>query len=59
MLATYQCSTCGETVETIVDESGGNEQMYTEDCTVCCRPNVLRIHIIEDDQVIIESEFEG
>lgn len=57
MLATYQCATCGEIVETIVDESAGPVQHYTEDCAVCCRPNALSIRI-EGDEAIIESEFD-
>ena len=57
MLATYQCATCGEIIETVVDESAGAYQSYTEDCQVCCRPNALRIRI-EDDEAVIESEFE-
>lgn len=58
MLASYQCATCGETVETIVDESAGSAQNYIEDCTVCCRPNMLHVRIDENDEVVIESEFE-
>ncbi|MDP4230837.1 MAG: CPXCG motif-containing cysteine-rich protein, partial [Bacteroidota bacterium] len=45
--------------ETFVDESAGPDQEYTEDCQVCCRPNVLRIHINEDTkEVIVSAEFE-
>ena len=33
----YRCPYCGETVETTVDISGG-DQVCTEDCQVCCRP---------------------
>jgi hypothetical protein len=57
MIATYQCAVCGETIETIVDESQGDVQRYTEDCQVCCRPNVLHVRI-SDDTAIIESEFD-
>jgi transposase-like protein len=32
------CPYCGEKVELVVDESGGSEQSYVEDCPVCCRP---------------------
>ncbi len=37
-----RCPYCGETIETRVDASGGNQE-YIEDCQVCCRPIVLRI----------------
>lgn len=33
----YQCPCCGETVEAVLDLSGG-DQHYIEDCPVCCRP---------------------
>ncbi len=32
------CPYCGETVELLVDTSGGDSQSYVEDCEVCCRP---------------------
>jgi len=36
------CPYCGEPVELIIDEGGGERQEYVEDCPVCCRPwNVI------------------
>jgi transposase-like protein len=32
------CPYCGESVELVIDEGGGNSQSYVEDCPVCCRP---------------------
>lgn len=32
------CSYCGEPVELLIDEGGGERQSYVEDCPVCCRP---------------------
>ncbi|MEO6940938.1 MAG: CPXCG motif-containing cysteine-rich protein [Candidatus Kapaibacterium sp.] len=58
MIATYQCAVCGEVNETVVDESAGREQTYTEDCQVCCRPNVLRIRIDDEGEVLIENSFD-
>ena len=55
---TYCCAYCGEENEVFVEPEGGEEQTLTEDCSVCCRPNVLTIRII-DNQIIIDSEFEG
>ena len=57
--AQFQCAYCGEENETFVDPSSGVNQAYTEDCTVCCRPNVLHIHIGEDGSVSLSAEFEG
>jgi hypothetical protein len=36
------CPYCGESFETVVDESGGDQE-YIEDCRVCCRPIVFRV----------------
>jgi ribosome maturation factor RimP len=58
MVATYYCAVCSEEIETVVDESQGLEQEYIEDCAVCCRPNVLRIHIDNDGEISIEATFE-
>lgn len=59
MVASYICAVCGEEIETVVDESQGSDQEYIEDCQVCCRPNVLRIHIDEENsEVTIDAAFE-
>ena len=42
------CPYCGESFETSVDLSAGN-QRYIEDCYVCCRPI----------QFILETDHEG
>ncbi|MBP6672126.1 MAG: CPXCG motif-containing cysteine-rich protein [Bacteroidetes bacterium] len=54
----FLCAFCGEENEVFVEPDGGDTQMLTEDCSVCCRPNVLRIRIV-DQQIFIDSEFEG
>ncbi|MBI4546594.1 MAG: CPXCG motif-containing cysteine-rich protein [Ignavibacteriae bacterium] len=59
MSATYQCAYCGEGNEALVDPSGGDEQTYTEDCAVCCRPNVLHISISSEGSVTLTAELEG
>ena len=38
------CPYCGESIELIVDPSGG-EQSYVEDCSVCCRPIEITLEI--------------
>ncbi|MGF1573067.1 MAG: CPXCG motif-containing cysteine-rich protein [Sumerlaeia bacterium] len=60
--STYECAYCGETVWTTVDPSAGRNQSYTEDCQVCCRPNILSINIDESDDgveafIITEQEY--
>jgi len=54
----FVCSFCGEENEVFVEPEAGMTQTMTEDCAVCCRPNVLHIRIVQH-QIIIESEFEG
>jgi hypothetical protein len=40
--AAYTCPACFENVDTFPDPGGGTSMTYVEDCSVCCRPNVLR-----------------
>ena len=37
------CPFCGEHDEIFVDPGGGDAQVYTEDCAVCCRPRVVHV----------------
>jgi cysteine-rich CPXCG protein len=37
------CPFCGEADEIYVDPGGGDAQVYTEDCSVCCRPRVVHV----------------
>ena len=37
-----QCPNCGEAIVIFVDSSVG-QQVYVEDCTVCCRPMLLAV----------------
>lgn len=57
--ASYYCASCGERVETTIDASQGARQRYTEDCSVCCRPNVLSIRWDEfEESFAINAELE-
>jgi hypothetical protein len=55
---TFMCAYCGEENEVFVEPEAGPKQVLTEDCVICCRPNVLHITIV-GDKIFIESEFEG
>ena len=56
----FHCAYCGEPNSTFVDLSAGVHQSYTEDCQVCCHPNVLYVYIDEDTlEANIQSEYEG
>ena len=45
------CPYCGEDVELVVDEGGGPEQSYVEDCPVCCRPIELHLRAGDDGEI--------
>lgn len=42
------CPYCGESVELLLDASGGEMQEYVEDCEVCCQPWSVRVTIDQD-----------
>jgi hypothetical protein len=55
----FQCAGCGEWNSTSVDPGAGRHQTYTEDCQVCCRPNVLRVEYDADiEEFVIHAELE-
>lgn len=58
---TYQCAFCGEDNDLVADPSGGRRQTFTEDCTVCCRPNLITLQWDDDGEVQIEAvqEYEA
>jgi transcription elongation factor Elf1 len=49
--AEITCPYCGETFETTVDCSGG-DQRYIEDCQVCCRPVEFSIETGTDGELL-------
>ncbi|MFI5079367.1 MAG: CPXCG motif-containing cysteine-rich protein [Vicinamibacteria bacterium] len=57
----YGCAFCGEDNDVFVDPSGGSHQTFTEDCTVCCRPNLITLTIDDDGDAAIEvsQEYEA
>jgi hypothetical protein len=57
----YQCAFCGEENEVWVDASGGARSQLTEDCAVCCRPNLITITVDRVGAVFldIEQEYEA
>ena len=56
--ASYVCDACGEEIVIPVDVAAGADQEYVEDCPVCCRPNVVHIHVEVDGYVRIWAEGE-
>ncbi|HHZ88472.1 MAG TPA: CPXCG motif-containing cysteine-rich protein [Chromatiaceae bacterium] len=53
------CPYCGESFETVVDCSAG-DQRYIEDCYVCCRPIIFDVSIDVEGafSVAVRSETE-
>ncbi|HTM44259.1 MAG TPA: CPXCG motif-containing cysteine-rich protein [Polyangiaceae bacterium] len=43
------CPHCGEIIDITVDQGGGESQEYVEDCSVCCKPILLRAEYSEAD----------
>lgn len=43
-----RCPYCGEPITLVVDEGGGSDQRYVEDCEVCCRPMDVRARMDDD-----------
>ena len=46
----FHCSYCGELITMLLDP-GPDEQVYIEDCEVCCNPITLRFRV-EDGMVV-------
>ena len=57
----YSCAFCGEDNEVLADASGGRRQTFTEDCAVCCRPNLITLSFDDDGDVQVEvtQEYEA
>jgi hypothetical protein len=57
----YGCAFCGEDNELFLDESGGRRQTFTEDCAVCCRPNLITLTFDDDGDAVVEvsQEYEA
>jgi hypothetical protein len=52
----YDCPYCGESVEAVLDLSGGDQE-YIEDCPVCCRPIVMTVQVHGDEWMLfVRSE---
>jgi hypothetical protein len=46
----YTCPTCGESIVIPLDPSQGPDQTYTEDCPVCCNPNVIHVEFLDEGE---------
>jgi hypothetical protein len=56
--ASYICDACGEEIVIPIDLTGGEQQQYTEDCPVCCRPHLIHVEIESDGSLRVWAELE-
>jgi len=56
--AVVRCPHCGEINEIALDPGSGASQEYVEDCQVCCRAWMVRVHYQGDGaaDVVLEPE---
>ena len=52
------CPYCGEIIDVLVDCSV-EQQVYVEDCHVCCRPILLSVRVGEGGGIAIEARQEN
>ncbi|MCP4975907.1 MAG: CPXCG motif-containing cysteine-rich protein [Maribacter sp.] len=54
----FQCPYCWEEISMLVDTSV-IEQIYIEDCEVCCNPIEIRVAFYNNELVSFEIKFFG
>ncbi len=57
-LLSAHCPCCGEPIDLIVDTSLA-EQDYTEDCPVCCRPMLVQVRVLDQDEITLDIRPEN
>ncbi len=55
---TAQCPFCYESIDLLVDPSE-DESSYVEDCSVCCRPIVVRTRCEDGELLSVEVDREN
>jgi hypothetical protein len=50
------CPYCGESMAISVDPTGGSDQVYVEDCQVCCQPWQVHVHVLESGAVDVSVD---
>lgn len=56
--AEVQCPYCWETIALELDLSAGSQD-YTEDCSVCCQPILVRLRVSEGGGYTLDAEREN
>lgn len=52
-----ECPYCAEAIDIVVDVSI-EQQQYIEDCSVCCRPLYLTIHVRGSGDIQVQADDE-
>lgn len=52
------CPFCLESISVRIDLTAGQNQEYSYDCEVCCRPILLKIEIDENDLLSVSVDRE-
>ncbi|CAN5313077.1 hypothetical protein BH24PSE2_BH24PSE2_24750 [soil metagenome] len=52
------CPSCGASISLLIDGSAG-EQVYIEDCEVCCHPMQVKVQAADGQIFSVEVEREG
>jgi hypothetical protein len=55
---TFDCAFCGEENEIFADPSAGRRQAFTEDCAVCCCPNLITLAFEDNGDVRLDATQE-
>ena len=50
----YDCAFCGEENSLLIDQHGERRYTLTEDCQVCCRPNLIAISFDADGVLTLD-----
>lgn len=53
-----QCPYCWETIALELDLSAGSQD-YTEDCSVCCQPILVRLRVAGGGGYTVDAEREN
>ncbi|RZV60319.1 MAG: CPXCG motif-containing cysteine-rich protein [Flavobacteriaceae bacterium] len=54
----FQCPYCWESISMLLDASVGN-QIYVEDCEVCCNPIEIHVHFEDSELQLFEAKSLG
>jgi hypothetical protein len=57
-VAVWECAVCGSANETAIDPELGSPQKFTDDCRICCHPNLLRIRVDAEGDLLVDVVFD-